>query len=146
MTEETSTGGCLCGRIKFTTEGPPLWVAHCHCNSCRRSTGAPVTTFVGYKSNQVTFAGRRKFFASSPGVRRGFCDNCGTPMTYEADWCKEEIHFYISLMDEPDKFTPERHVFYDQHISWLELNDDLPQFSGLDREQPASWGPKHSGS
>lgn len=144
MHEEEKTGSCLCGQIRFRARGRPLWVSHCHCNSCRRNTGAPITTFVGYNKNKVTFDGQRTIYKSSPGVRRGFCANCGTPLTYESDRCDEEIHFYISIMDEPDEFIPGRHVFHDEHISWLELDDDLPRFSGLDRGKPSSWGPKRS--
>ena len=66
-------------------------------------------------------------------------------MTYESDQCENEIHFYICVMDDPEIFIPERHVFYDEHIKWLEVNDDLPRFAGFDRDQPVSWGPKHSG-
>lgn len=140
---DTQTGKCLCGAVSFQATGSPLWVAHCHCNSCRRSTGAPVTTFVGYNKTQVIFGGERSFYASSPGVRRGFCGQCGTPLTYESDRCASEVHFYISVMDEPGAFDPQKHVFHDEHISWLELNDDLPRYAGLDRETPHSWGPKH---
>ena len=145
MNEQVTSGKCLCGQIKFRVQGAPLWVAHCHCNSCRRSTGAPVTTFVGFDKQQVSFEGDRVFYNSSPGVQRGFCAHCGTPMTYESDRCENEVHFYISVIDDPEQFIPERHVFYDEHIKWLEVNDDLPRFSGFDRDQPTSWGPKHSG-
>ena len=145
MNEEMNTGKCLCGAIKFRTTGQPLWVAHCHCNTCRRSTGAPVTTFLGFNKNQVTFDGQRNFYTSSPGVKRGFCARCGTPLTYESERCDDEVHFYVSVMDEPDAFVPERHVFYEEHINWLELNDDLPRFSGFDRNKPSSWGPKRRG-
>ena len=145
MNEHVTSGKCFCGQIPFRVRGAPLWVAHCHCNSCRRSTGAPITTFVGFDKKQVSFEGDRMFYSSSPGVKRGFCANCGTPMTYESDRCENEIHFYISVMDEPERFIPERHVFYDEHIKWFEVNDDLPRFAGFDRDQPASWGPKYSG-
>ena len=81
-------------------------------------------------------------YNSSPGVYRGFCGNCGTPLSYEADRSPGEIHFYISVMDTPHVFIPDHHVFYDEHIPWLELNDDLPRYDGLDRHHPGSWGPK----
>ena len=142
MGGSTITGKCHCGRISFAAAGDPLWVAHCHCNSCRRSTGAPVTTFIGFNRQQVSFTGDRKIYNSSPDVYRGFCENCGTPLSYESDRSPGEIHFYISVIDTPQAFIPNRHVFYDEHIPWLEINDDLPRFDGLDRNHPGSWGPK----
>ena len=147
MNDQTKTGKCFCGNISFKTVGDPLWVAHCHCNSCRRNTGAPVTTFVGFNKQQVSFDGERAFYASSPGVRRGFCAQCGTPMTYESTHVDDEVHFYISVMDDPESFVPERHVFHAEHIAWLELYDELPRHSGVGRgNEPSSWGPKRSGA
>ena len=136
-------GRCLCGRISFEADTKPLWVDYCHCNSCRRSTGAPVTTFVAFHRDSVRVTGEPKAYSSSPGVYRSFCGHCGTPLSYESDDCPGEIHFYISVMDAPDIYLPQRHVFHEEHISWLELNDDLPRYEGLARNEPASWGPKH---
>lgn len=138
-------GRCLCGNLQFAVRGKRLWVAHCHCDSCRRNTGSAVATFVGYNKEQLTYTrGERKFFESSPGVRRGFCADCGTPMTYEADRCPEEVHLYVSTLDEPGAYRPQLHVFFAERISWMDLNDDLPRYQGLTPgTEPASWGPLH---
>jgi hypothetical protein len=145
---DTQTGRCLCGNIRFEAKGRRLWVAHCHCESCRRSTGAPVTTFVGFNKDQLTYThGERKFYESSPGVRRGFCADCGTPMTYEADRSPDEVHLYISTLDEPGAFQPQLHVFHAERIPWVELNDDLPRHSGFSSDGgTTSWGPLHDES
>ena len=45
-----TAGGCMCGAIRFKSEGAPLAVAHCHCEDCRSHTGAPVVTYVVFKS------------------------------------------------------------------------------------------------
>lgn len=146
--EEVAQGGCLCGNLRFELRGRRLWVAHCHCHSCRRNTGSAVATFVGYRKEQLTYTlGERKFYQSSPGVQRGFCADCGTPMTYEADRCPEEVHLYISTIDNPDKLVPQLHVFFAERIAWMELADDLPRYEGLTPDaEPVSWGPLHGGS
>jgi hypothetical protein len=51
------TGHCLCGATRYSFSGPMLWRAHCHCESCRRNTSSPITTFFAVTRNQ--FAGRR---------------------------------------------------------------------------------------
>ena len=86
MSEPPLEGGCLCGAVRYRIDAPPLWTAYCHCATCRRSTGAPVTMFVGARSESVRFtAGERAMYASSPDVQRGFCARCGTPLTYESE-------------------------------------------------------------
>jgi hypothetical protein len=34
-------GGCLCGAVRFTATGQPKGVYWCHCQSCRKHSGAP---------------------------------------------------------------------------------------------------------
>ena len=38
---EVYSGRCLCGAIKFEARGKPKGIFWCHCDSCRRHTGAP---------------------------------------------------------------------------------------------------------
>ena len=78
-----------------------------------------------------------------PGYTAHFRGNRGTPLSYESDYCPGEIHFYVSVMDAPDIYLPQRHVFHEEHISWLELNDALPRYEGLDKDEPASWDSRH---
>jgi hypothetical protein len=146
--KDASTGRCLCGSLQFEVRGRQLWVAHCHCHSCRRNTGSAVATFVGFKSDQLTYIrGERKFYASSPGVRRGFCAECGTPMTYEAERWPDEVHVHISTLDSPEDFRPQLHVFFAERIPWMELEDDLPRYEALTRDaEPVCWGSLHVGS
>ena len=92
MASEPARGKCLCRSVQFEVSGEPMWVAHCHCHSCRRNTGSAVATFVGFRREQLSYTrGSRKIYESSPGVRRGFCEDCGTPLTYEADECSQVL-------------------------------------------------------
>ena len=76
------TGGCMCGAVRYTVSGEPIWVGHCHCESCRAHTGAPVVTFVCFKQDQVAFTkGERRIYTSSPGVGRAFCARLGASIT-----------------------------------------------------------------
>jgi hypothetical protein len=42
-------GGRICGAVRFAATGQPKWVAWCHCQSCRRHSGAPVSVFVAFE-------------------------------------------------------------------------------------------------
>ena len=122
-------GGCLCGAIRYRIDAPPRWIGYCHCTSCRRSTGAPVTAFVGADARSVSFMrGKREQFASSPGVQRGFCARCGTPLTYEGERFPGEVHFYVSTFDEPQTLRPEFHVYCEERLEWLDVADSLPRY------------------
>lgn len=85
-----------------------------------------MVTFVGYAPENIVFTDdARAFYQSSPGVRRGFCPQCGTPVSYEADRYPGEIHLYVSAFDRPDEFEPTLHVYYSQKIRWFDCADNL---------------------
>ena len=106
---ETVTGGCLCGAVRYEAAGTPVYVPYCHCETCRKATGAPVVLFVMFEKDQVRFTqGERKIYRSSPGVGRAFCPDCGTPLTYEGDWGgKTIIEVHVGTLDRPDTFPPQ---------------------------------------
>ncbi len=146
---ETVTGGCMCGAVRYEAVGEPFWVGHCHCNSCRRHTGAPVVTFVGFKEDQVTFTkGDRQIYNSSPGVGRAFCGHCGTPLTWEGVWGDHGsiVEVHISTLDDPGAFVPQSHVYHEERIAWFDVADALPRYVTSDlKETPSGNGPVRHG-
>ena len=141
------TGGCLCGAVRFEAAGEPLWIAHCHCASCRRNTGAAVATFVGVRRDGFRYgAGKPAVYESSPSVWRSFCSACGTPLTYEAARCADEVHINIGALDDPAAFAPTMHVHVAEQLPWLHLDDGLPRYAASSRNaQPIGSGPAASG-
>src|SRR6266850_2039623 len=100
----TTSGHCLCRAIAFSYEGAPNWTLHCHCESCRRATSSPMATWVSVPRNALRFtAGTPAYFASSPGVRRGFCARCGSPLTYENEDAPDEIHLLAGALSDPER-------------------------------------------
>jgi hypothetical protein len=119
---ERLQGGCLCGAIRFEVSGAPKWTAFCHCHSCRKHTGAPVSAFAGYERANVRFTrGQLAPYASSKGVSRGFCQNCGSTLTYEGDRWPTEVHFHVGAFDDPEKVGPKGNAFPEERLSWMHL-------------------------
>lgn len=122
-------GRCLCGAVSYAYGGPENWRAHCHCESCRRNTSSPFTTFFGVPREAFRWTGKEpRIYRSSPGVRRLFCADCGTPMAYEADKHADEIHLYAASLEESADFAPQAHVHWAERVSWVALGDDLPKY------------------
>ena len=123
MSETPSIGGCLCGAVRFATTGPAKWTGWCHCRSCRKHTGAPVSAYAGFERGQVAFTGELAKYASSPGVLRGFCPACGSTLTYEGDRWPTEVHLHVGAFDDPEPFAPTGEAFADERIGWVCLAD-----------------------
>lgn len=125
MSSVVHTGGCLCGAVRFEARGPAKWAAYCHCNSCRRHTGAPVSAFAGFERDNVTFTkGQLAVYDSSPGVKRGFCGHCGSTLTYEGARWASEIHLHVGAFDLPQDFPPKGAAFVEERLVWLHLSEN----------------------
>jgi hypothetical protein len=115
-------GRCHCGAVRFVARFPSRFVAHCHCESCRRAHGAAFVTWAGFPSAQVDVTDGRdvlKVHASSPGAQRSFCGRCGTKLFFSSDRWPGETHVALAAFDEPVDRASTGHVFWEEHVAWL---------------------------
>ncbi len=120
-------GGCLCGALRYRAEAP-LWVAHCHCQDCRKATGAAFATYIGFANQSFEYlSGEPATFESSPGVHRGFCARCGSSLSYRSKRWPDEVHIMAATVDTPEALEPQGHVYCSEKLSWIHLDDGLPQ-------------------
>ena len=126
--EAMRAGGCACGTIRFEARDAPVAIAICHCSMCRRAAGAPVVAWALFDQADFAFVrgepGRR---ASSAGVERTFCRDCGTQLTFAADFMSGLVDVTVASFDDPDAFPPQMHIWHDDRLSWLALGDALPR-------------------
>lgn len=121
-------GSCLCGEVRFSATLPSKWVAHCHCTYCRRAHGAPFVTWAGFSEASVCVDPKGRaltWYESSPGAQRGFCSRCGSPIMFSSARWPGEIHIARALIPGALDREPSAHVFYETHVSWLDVNDAL---------------------
>ncbi|MGC2415372.1 MAG: GFA family protein [Stellaceae bacterium] len=126
-TTDQFEGGCLCGAVRFVATGKPKDVAWCHCESCRKHSGAPVSVFALFERTDYTITkGEITKFDSTPGkTRRGFCARCGSTLTCESLRAPgpPATHFHIGAFDQAELFEPTRHIFPEERLSWLHTGD-----------------------
>jgi len=76
------TGGCLCGRVRYTVTGEPTSAYLCHCSDCQRFTGSAFLTGMAFPASSVSAQGELKTYSNTSEagrqVRRLFCPNCGS--------------------------------------------------------------------
>lgn len=127
---ESIEGGCLCGGTRYRASGTPYKLVYCYCKWCRGATGAPVVAWNMYDQGQVEFIeGSPKKYPSSPGVLRGFCPTCGTPLWWEGMWDDKPIEMVTTAsLDDPEPYQPDRHASCHNQISWFDVADDLPRY------------------
>lgn len=131
MKKTSSSGSCLCGKVSYSAAFPSLWVAHCHCTRCQRAHGAAFVTWVGFPQSQVAIEGEDvlRWFVASEGGSRGFCGLCGSPMFFKSERWSGELHIARALFHDPIDRDPQAHVFYETHVPWNLVSDELPKKS-----------------
>ncbi len=134
-------GGCLCGAVRYRIKGDPLAQGLCHCRSCRLATGAAGVAWVVVRTTDFAYiAGRPREFRSSSRVRRTFCGNCGTSLTYQHDDSPESIDVTTATLDSPERFPPKREVWLEHRLAWEVLDERLTHYDRGSAEPARSKG------
>jgi GNAT superfamily N-acetyltransferase len=121
------TGGCCCGAVRYRIEAPLLDVAHCHCGTCRRASGAPLVTWVTVPASAFAVtAGTPATFAASARAERAFCGACGTALTWRGHASPDTIDVTVGSLDAPESVVPTMHIWTSRRLSWLRVDDQLP--------------------
>ena len=127
MSTPVHTGGCQCGAVRFRVEGTLGEASVCHCRMCQKASGNFYLPLVSVREASLTWTrGEPKRFQSSSHVRRGFCGDCGTPLTYEAP---DGVALAIAAFDDPAGIAP--------RIQWgteakLPYVDTIPALPGVE--------------
>ena len=119
------TGGCQCGKVRYKAEGPRDRSSVCYCRMCQKASGGPFMSFVRFPVQQVHWSTPPAVFASSNFAERGFCRECGTPLTYrQIDG--PNISLTLNSLDDPESVQPEMKFSAESEISWCKMLADLP--------------------
>jgi len=133
------TAACLCGRIKLELTLPSRWVAHCHCNNCRRAHGAAFVTWAGFDEKQVRcVAGESELvhFDTDVQSRRSFCNRCGSTLLFGGERWPGEVHVAVGNIEGQLDREPAVHAYADRAVSWCPILDDLPKRGGESGTEP----------
>lgn len=123
---ESMTGGCACGRIRFSARIGDDEAYLCHCRMCQRATGSVSIAFKNLKRADVSWGQEPDWYASSPIARRPFCRECGTSLGF-AYPDSENMDLTVAAFDEPGRFRPTLHFAVEtMHRAWLNT-EGLPE-------------------
>jgi hypothetical protein len=124
-------GSCLCGAVRYEIDGALGPAGHCHCSMCRKAHGAAFGTYsrVKVRDFRVLGDGARhvRAYESSAGVRRTFCDSCGSTLQYITAAQPESFALALGTLDDDPGVRPRDHIFVGSKAPWYEITDDLPQ-------------------
>lgn len=128
-------GGCLCGGVRYTVEGPLREVVGCHCEQCRRTSGHHVAaTRVRRADLRLEREDTLRWYESSPGVHRGFCETCGSSLFWDRIE-RDTLSIMAGTLDSPTGLTLNSHIFTADAGDYYRIDPDLPRYP--QRMEPA---------
>lgn len=120
-------GGCLCGGVGYELRTPPKEVVACHCSQCAKTSGNfAVMASCERAAMTITRETTLRWFRSSPQVRRGFCDCCGSNLFWHQDDA-DEIYVTLGTLNAPTRLKLERHIFVGSKSDFYEILGGLPE-------------------
>ena len=124
MTQPSRSGGCQCGAVRFRVEGALGDASVCHCRMCQKAGGNFYLPLVSVGEARLTWTrGAPKRFRSSSHGHRGFCADCGTPLTYEAP---DGTALTIAAFDDPAAIVPRIQWGVEAKLPYVDGIHDLP--------------------
>lgn len=120
------TGGCQCGALRYEWLEKPKFSSICYCRMCQKASGQPFMGLTGGKPEHLRWTrGVLSIFKSSNMAERGFCRDCGTPLTYMFEGTGN-ISVTINSLDEPEAAPPTRQYGVESKVSWVDGIHALP--------------------
>ncbi len=128
------TGGCQCGRVRYSAEVESDEAYLCHCRMCQRATGGVSIAFVNVPVAGIEWQSGPDWYQSSPIAHRPFCSTCGTPLGFAFLENGENIDLTVGSFDDPSRFRPAHHYAVESmHEAWIDTRD-LPRMRSEENE------------
>lgn len=128
------SGGCACGAVRYECVAEPMFTWKCHCRECQRSTGGGAAVNAVFSKTAVQFtkgAPKEHVSTGTSGNKtyRGFCVECGCPISARADLIPEIRGISAASLDDPSKLKLVAEIWTASAQPWDELSLTLPHFA-----------------
>jgi hypothetical protein len=124
---EQMTGGCACGRVRYSVPIDDFDAYLCHCRMCQRATGSVSIAFKNVRHADVAWDCEPDWYESSPIATRPYCRTCGTSLGFRFKSGSDNMDLTVASFDDPSHFQPKHHFGAESmHRAWLNT-EKLPE-------------------
>ena len=128
-------GGCMCGKVKYTSPAEPAMMAVCHCVDCQKQSGSALSINIAIPEDQISFTGELKLvetrgIESGKNINRYFCPNCGSPLYSAPEVMPGMIFLKAGTLDDTSWVKPDINMWCATAQPWVVIDESLPIFPG----------------
>lgn len=121
------TGSCLCGGVRYEVSGLMRDVVNCYCTQCQKTSGHYVAaTRVNQKDVLFKQKDTLRWYESTPGYQRGFCDQCGGNLFWNRI-SDDQLSIFAGTLDKPTGLKTVASLYEQDASDYFELPDIPPE-------------------
>jgi hypothetical protein len=128
-------GGCACGAVRYEIDAAPIVSLQCQCRDCQRASGGGHANALAFPDASVRLTGNIKYYEVRGDrghvVRRGFCPNCGSPITLTTSGNAALRVITAGSLDDPGAFKPQMAFYTRSGHAWDQIDPALTKFETL---------------
>ena len=129
---EGFTGSCLCLAITYKSNSAPLRTFNCHCDDCKKCSGAPFLTNIFVNENDLDIRGNLRSYIhhseSGNEITKKFCDQCGCQMFSLNEGRPGLVRIHAGTVNELAVVKPKGDVWVSKKIPSIKLDETLDKF------------------
>lgn len=125
------TGSCLCGAVKYTLHSKPQMALNCHCNTCKKITGAAFeSVFLVDETGFQIYEGEEFLtcYEINRKARKHFCSRCGTPLYNRHRLAPGKVIVHLGSLDDPTGVTPSVNLHAAGMLPWVPSLGEMQTF------------------
>jgi hypothetical protein len=126
------TGGCFCGRVRYTVSAPLRVARSCHCSRCRKAFSGAGSAYAEVEPGSFAWEQGEPDVAryqSRDGMGLCFCRHCGTTLCGTAG---DSVHgVTLGSVDGDPGIEIAMHIFVGSKAPWDHIGGAAPQFDAF---------------
>lgn len=133
--DETLSGGCLCGAVRFQVTEPPVAAGYCHCTRCQRRTGTAASAQARLAPGSLTIergSDAIREWVPGTGNPKAYCGSCGAHLWSRSPTDPDVVNVRMGAFDADPGVRPS----FRQYVAYAAVWEPIPD-DGLERFQEA---------
>ncbi|MEJ8569375.1 GFA family protein [Elongatibacter sediminis] len=124
------TGGCFCGVVRYTIDGPLVRARSCHCSRCRKVFSGAGSAFAELRKpadfRWVSGTEHLNRYATDGEFGLAFCATYGSTLC--GLYRGEVMGITLGSVDGDPGVQIEAHIFVDSKAPWDHIGGTAPQY------------------
>lgn len=125
------SGSCICNAVQFKLSGEPKAVVNCHCNFCRKHSGAAFSTYAVIPEETLEITNGSEFISAcelKEKANKHFCKLCGSPLFNKIARYPGLCMIYLGSLSESRTLAPTANIYCESQLPWVPAIAQITNF------------------